>query len=725
MKAFTVDIDQDGIATFLFDVPGRSMNTFTLEAVADLDDIATRIRDDEAIKGAVLASGKASGFCAGADLGDLGATVGAGLTGKELADALPWSSRMSRALRAIETSGKPVAAALEGLALGGGFEFALSAHYRVGARGKVKVGTPEVTIGLLPGAGGTQRIPRLAGVPKALDMLLKGNPVDGEAALEMGLLDDLVEPGETLEAAKAWIRAGGEGIAPWDRKGYQQPDGPYSPAGAPTFMMAPAQVMAQSFGNYPAQRNILRCVYEGFNLPMDAALRVESRWFLATQQTPQARAMIRSLFLSKQALAKGAARPADIPEYRVGKAAVLGAGMMGAGIAYVQAKAGIETVLVDVSEEAAEKGKDYSRKLVEKAVVRGSMSQEDADSLLGRIVATADYAPVEGADLVVEAVFESRSLKADVTRRAEARIGPAAVFASNTSTLPITGLAEASERPDNFIGIHFFSPVDRMELVEIIMGERTSQETLAKAIDYCRQLRKVPIVVNDSRGFYTSRVFEVYLTEGLEMLIEGIAPAIIDNVGRMTGMPRGPLELLDDVAIDLVDKIAAQRREDLGLPLGNGGTDRLLHDMVQSGRLGRKNGKGMYDYPEGGPKRLWPGLGEKFPVRTATSSPALIEELKRRLLWRQAVETARCLDEGVLTSARDGDVGAILGWGFAPWTGGPVSLIDTVGIGEFVQGCDDLAARFGERFAPPALLRRMADNGESFYEPPVRTAAAA
>jgi 3-hydroxyacyl-CoA dehydrogenase/enoyl-CoA hydratase/3-hydroxybutyryl-CoA epimerase len=724
MKAFTVSIDDDGIATFLFDVPGRSMNTFTLEAVADLDAIAARIRDDDAIRGAVLASGKASGFCAGADLGDLGATVGAGLSGQALADALPWSSRMSRALRAIETCGKPVAAALEGLALGGGFEFALVAHYRVGARGKVKVGTPEVTIGLLPGAGGTQRIPRLAGVKKALEMLLKGGPVDGEAARAMGLLDELVEPGEAIAAAKAWILGGGEGVAPWDRKGYVQPGGPYTPEGSQAFIFAPAGVMAQGHGNYPAQRNILRCVYEGFNLPMDAALRVESRLFLATQQTPEARAMIRSLFLSKQALAKGAARPADVPAFTIRKAAVLGAGMMGAGIAFVQAKAGIETVLIDVSDEAAEKGKDYSRRVVEKAVAKGGMSQADGDALLARITATADYAHIEGADLVVEAVFEDRALKADVTRRAEARIGPDAVFASNTSTLPITGLAEASARPANFIGIHFFSPVDRMELVEIIVGKETSQETLARAMDYCRALRKVPIVVNDSRAFYTSRVFEVYLTEGLEMLIEGIAPAIIDNVGRMTGMPRGPLELLDDVAIDLVDKIAAQRRADLGLPLGNGGTDRLLNDMVAAGRLGRKNGKGMYDYPEGAPKRLWAGLAEKFPVRIARSSPDLVAALKQRLLWRQAVETARCLDEGVLTSARDGDVGAILGWGFAPWTGGPASLIDAIGIDAFVAGCDDLAARHGERFAPPALLRHMAAEGETFYPAPMAAKAA-
>ncbi|WP_461609973.1 3-hydroxyacyl-CoA dehydrogenase NAD-binding domain-containing protein, partial [Brevundimonas naejangsanensis] len=499
MNNFTVSVDADGVATFLFDVPGRTMNTFTDSAVADIDAIVAAIRDDASIKGAILASGKSNGFCAGADLGELGETAGGQAEGPAREAALPATSRMSRALRALETVGKPVAAAIEGIALGGGFEFALAAHYRV-ASTKAKVGLPEVTIGLLPGAGGTQRVPRLAGVSAALDLMLTGAPVDAAKAKAIGIVDEVVEPGQALAAAKAWIMAGGEGVQPWDRKGYVMPDGPYSEAGSPGFILAPAKIMAKSYGNYPAQKNIARCVYEGFNLPMDSALRVEARLFLDTQQSPQARAMIRSLFLSKQALAKGGARPKDVPTYTVKKAAVLGAGMMGAGIAYAQARVGIDTVLIDVAQAGADKGKGYSETLVAKAVAKGAMSQAAADELVGRITATTDYDAIKGADLVVEAVFEDRALKADVTKRAEAQIRPDAVFASNTSTLPITGLSEAAERPANFIGIHFFSPVDRMELVEIIVGKTTSQETLAKALDYCKQLKKVPIVVNDSRG---------------------------------------------------------------------------------------------------------------------------------------------------------------------------------------------------------------------------------
>lgn len=718
MKNFTHSIDQDGIVTFVFDVPGRTMNTFTESAVADLDELVEIIRD-ERVKGAVLTSGKSNGFCAGADIGELAENAGIRLTGEALEAALKKSSRMSWALRALETVGKPVVAALEGLAFGGGFELALAAHRRIATKA-VKVGLPEVTIGLLPGGGGTQRTPRLAGVRNALDLMLTGAPMPAEQAHAIGLIDEIVEPGKTVEAAKAWIRAGNEGIAPWDRKDHKMPDGPYTDAGMNLFSMINAQVHGKSYGNYPAQRLILRCVYEGFGLPMDAALRVEARLFLACQQTSQARAMLRTNFISKRALAKGAARPADVPPYQVRKVAVLGAGMMGAGIAYVQARAGIETVLIDTSLANAEKGKGYSVGLLDKAVAKGTTTTEQRDAILARIQPTEDYSAIKGSDLVIEAVFEDRKLKADVTKRAEAQLAPTAVFASNTSTLPITELATAAERPENFIGIHFFSPVDRMDLVEIIVGKKTSQETLAKALDYVKLLKKTPIVVNDSRGFYTSRVFETYITEGLEMLLDGIAPAIIDNVGRMTGMPRGPLELADDVAIDLLDRIARQRRLDLGESETARRTDKVLIDMVAAERFGRKNGKGFYDYPQGAPKRLWSGLAEAYPVKVARTTPELIETLKQRLLYRQAIEAARCMDEGVVTAARDADVGATLGWGFAPWTGGPISLIDSVGVREFVTRVEKFQAEYGERFAPPRLLKEMAAEGKTFY--PIKAA---
>ncbi len=621
--------------------------------------------------------------------------------------------------RALETCGKPVAVALEGLALGGGLELALACHYRVAAKSpRLQIGLPESKVGLLPGGGGTQRLPRLMGAMKALPYLLEGKSMTAEEALANGVVHEVVEPGQALDAAKAWIRTKGDAVAPWDRKDFKIPGGgPYTPGGAQVFIMGNAMLRKQSYGNYPAQKHIMSCVYEGLQVPIDAGLRIESRYFVKTLQQPQARAMIRSLFLSMQELSKGAARPKDVPPYDVKKAAVIGAGMMGAGIAYVQAMAGIETVLIDVTVEAAEKGKSHAQGLLEKQVKRGKLDRAKADAVLGLIHATADYAAVKGCDLVVEAVFENREIKAEVTRKAEAELAQTAVFGSNTSTLPITGLAEVSARPANFIGIHFFSPVDNMGLVEIIMGRQTSQETLAKSIDYVLKIKKTPIVVNDSRGFYTSRCFGTFVQEGLEMLAEGVAPAIIDNVGRMTGMPRGPLEMNDDVALDLSYKIGEQTKKDLGDAYVAPKFQPLLEKMVvQLGRYGRKNGKGFYDYPaDGGPKRLWPGLLELVTPTMTEAPPAFVQELKTRLLYRQAVEAARCFEERVVTDPRDGDVGAILGWGFAPWTGGPFSLIDSVGVAAFVAECDRLAQAYGPRFAPPQLLRDMAAQGEGFY----------
>jgi 3-hydroxyacyl-CoA dehydrogenase / enoyl-CoA hydratase / 3-hydroxybutyryl-CoA epimerase len=461
---------------------------------------------------------------------------------------------------------------------------------------------------------------------------------------------------------------------------------------------------------------IMSAVYEGIQVPMDAALRIETRYFLKNMATPSAKAMVRSLFLSMQALSKGANRPEGFPKADIRKVSVLGAGMMGAGIAYVQAMAGIETVLIDQSQEAADKGKDYSRKLLDKAVSRGKMDQAKADAVLALITPTTDYAHVKGSDLVVEAVFENREIKADVTARAEAMLGKTAVFGSNTSTLPITGLASASKRPKNFIGVHFFSPVDKMGLVEIIMGKKTSQETLAKAVDYVLKIRKTPIVVNDSRGFYTSRCFGTYVQEGQEMLAEGIKPAIIENVGRTTGMPVPPLAMADEVALDLAYKVAQQTRKDLGDKWVDTPAQRIIETMVSKlERFGRKNAKGFYDYKADGTKALWSGLSEIVPVAIAEAHPAYAKELKTRLLHRQALETARCFEEGVITDPRDADVGSILGWGFAPWAGGTVSYIDGIGVAQFVKECEALAKKYGPRFKPNKLLKDMAKKGETFH----------
>ena len=531
-----------------------------------------------------------------------------------------------------------------------------------------------------------------------------------------GIIHEVVAKGTEVEAARAWIKGGGKAVQPWDDKSFKLPGGgPYHPVGVQNFIVGNAMIRKQTWGNYPAATNLMKAVYEGIQVPMDAALRIETRYFIKTLMTPQAQAMIRSLFLSKQELDKGAVRPAGQPRSDPKKVTVIGAGMMGAGIAYVQALAGIETILIDRSQEDADKGKAHVEGLLKKRLSRGQITQDKFDALLGSVTATTDYDLIKGSDLVIEAVFENREIKADVTKRAEAQLAPGAVFGSNTSTLPITGLAEASVRPEDFIGIHFFSPVDKMMLVEIILGEKTGEAAIAKSLDYVMKIRKTPIVVNDGRGFYTSRCFGTYVAEGMAMLEEGYAPALIDNIGRMTGMPRGPLEMHDDVALDLSVKIAKQTAEDLGEKYQPLPGSHIVQKMVEElGRYGRKNGKGFYDYDQK-PKVIWPGLAELAPVTIDDSTPELVADQKQRLLYRQAVEVARCWEEGVIDDPREADVGAILAWGFAPWTGGPITMIDQTGLKEFVAQADDYAARYGDRFKVPQLLRDMAAKGETFY----------
>jgi len=715
MENFKIDVDADGIALVTFDVPGRSMNTLTSSVMAELPELVERIRTDDAIKGAVLTSGKASGFCAGADLGDMAGGSLAG--GGDLQAAFDAGWKMNGSLRALETCGKPIAAAINGLALGGGLELTLACHYRVvGDDPKIQLGLPEIKVGLFPGGGGTQRLPRMIGVQAAMTAMSAGSSWRPNDARGAGVVNEVVAKGTEVEAAKAWIKGGGKAVQPWDDKSFKQPGGgPYHPAGIQNFLVGNAMIRKQSYGNYPAVINLMKAVYEGIQVPMDAALRIETRYFIKTLMTPQAQGMIRSLFLSKQELDKGAVRPAGIPASDAKKVTVIGAGMMGAGIAYVQALAGIQTILIDRTQEDADKGKAHVEELLKKRLSRGQLTQDKYDALLGSVIATTDYEQIKGSDLVIEAVFENREIKADVTRRAEAQLAPGAVFGSNTSTLPITGLAEASVRPEDFIGIHFFSPVDKMMLVEIILGEKTGQAAIAKTLDYVMKIKKTPIIVNDGRGFYTSRCFGTYVAEGLAMLEEGYAPALIDNIGRMTGMPRGPLEMHDDVALDLSMKVSKQTALDLGdkyVPLAGA---EIIRTMVEDlGRYGRKNGKGFYDY-DVKPKKLWSGLAELAPVRINDSTPELVEDQKQRLLYRQAVEVARCWEEGVIDDPREADVGAILAWGFAPWTGGPITYIDQIGLKAFVAQADDYAARYGDRFKVPQLLRDMAAKGETFY----------
>jgi 3-hydroxyacyl-CoA dehydrogenase/enoyl-CoA hydratase/3-hydroxybutyryl-CoA epimerase len=714
MENFKIDVDADGIALITFDVPGRSMNTLTSGVMKEIPEWVERIKTDDAVKGAVLTSGKASGFCAGADLGDMASGM---LGGADLQAAYDAGWRLNGALRALETCGKPVAAAINGLALGGGLELTLACHYRVvGDDNKIQLGLPEIKVGLFPGGGGTQRLTRLIGVQPAMMAMSEGKSFRPNDAKGAGIVHEVVAKGGEVEAAKAWIKGGGKAVQPWDVKGFKLPGGgPYHPAGIQNFLVGNAMVRKQSYGNYPAVLNLMKAVYEGVQVPMDAALRIETRYFIKTLMTPEAQSMIRSLFLSKQELDKGAVRPAGVPKSDPKKVTVIGAGMMGAGIAYVQALAGIETILIDRDQDAADKGKAHVEELLKKRLSRGQIDQAKFDALLNSVIATTDYDLIKGSDLVIEAVFENREIKADVTKRAEAQLAPGAVFGSNTSTLPITGLAEASVRPEDFIGIHFFSPVDKMMLVEIILGEKTGEAAIAKSLDYVMKIKKTPIVVNDGRGFYTSRCFGTYVAEGMAMLEEGYAPALIDNIGRMTGMPRGPLEMHDDVALDLSVKIAKQTAQDLGDEYQPLPGSEIVRKMVEElGRYGRKNGKGFYDY-DVKPKVIWSGLAELAPVKIDDSTPEMVADQKRRLLFRQAVEVARCWEEGVIDDPREADVGAILAWGFAPWTGGPVTYIDQYGLKAFVEQADKYAAQYGDRFSPPQLLRDMAAKGETFY----------
>jgi 3-hydroxyacyl-CoA dehydrogenase/enoyl-CoA hydratase/3-hydroxybutyryl-CoA epimerase len=723
LENFRFDLDADGVALLTWDMVGRSMNVITMQVIDEIERVVAHVAADAAIKGCVITSGKAT-FSGGADLTLLQAGAGdyakvAKEQGAEAAMQLFFDTarRLSLVFRTLETCGKPFAAAINGTCLGGAFELALACHYRVIASAdSARVGLPEIKVGLFPGGGGTQRVARLMQTGDALQMLFKGDQLRPMAAKAMNLVHEVAPPDEVVAKAKAWIVAGGKGVAPWDEKGFKPPSGKvYSPAGMMIWPAANAIYRRETQDNYPAAKAILHSVYEGLQLPMDAALKVESRWFAKILRSPEAAAMIRSLFVSMGELNKGARRPASVPPTSIKKVGVLGAGFMGAGIAYVTAGAGIDVVLIDRDQAAADKGKAYSDKLMSSQVLKGRAKTAEKDALLARITPSADYAALQGCDLIVEAVFEDRAIKEDATRQAQAAVGPDVIFASNTSTLPISSLATAHEKPENFIGIHFFSPVERMLLVEIIMGRETGDRALATAIDYVRLIKKTPIVVNDTRGFYANRCVGNYIREGHLMLMEGVPPAMIENAAKMAGMPVGPLSLNDEVALDLAWKIVQATRKDLGTQAVDPEQAKLLESMVVThGRLGRKNGRGFYDYPDKGPKRLWPGLADLQP-RKLDPDTIDVTELKQRFLVTQALEAARTIEEGVVTDPREADVGSIIGFGFAPFTGGTLSYIDGMGLGPFVLLCDKLAQSHGSRFAVPQLLIDMAKAHETFY----------
>ncbi|MBC57130.1 MAG: 3-hydroxyacyl-CoA dehydrogenase [Confluentimicrobium sp.] len=712
MKHIKFDIEENGIAVLTLDNADESMNLVSPEFITEFTEAVQRVADEEAITGAIVTSGKKA-FMAGADLKFIGSAYDRGMSAH---DVVAFCKKPSDMHRLMETCGKPFVCVMNGLALGGGFELALACHYRILVDDpKAVVGLPEVNLGLLPGSGGTQRLPRIVGTETALDILLSGKTMPPAEALEKGIVDEVVPADKLMDAARAWLATGPDPVKPWDKKGYA----PLASFGlldaktAVTFTMQGPALSAKTYQNYPAPIAIASLVFEGMQLTFDGAQALENKYFARLVTDPVSRNIIRTTFLNKGKNDALEMRPEGVPTYTTKKLGVLGAGMMGAGIAYVAAAAGIEVVLIDATQENADKGKAYSAKVLDKMVDRGKRTRDAADAVLARVTATTDYAQLEGADLVIEAVFEDTGVKADVTKKAAAVIPDSAPFASNTSTLPISTLAEAFVRPEDFIGLHFFSPVDRMALVEVIMGKKTSDATLAKALDFVKQIRKTPIVVNDSRGFYTSRVFQTFIHEGMAMLQEGVLPAMIENAGKMAGMPVGPLQVTDEVSIELPLKICNQAIKEEGdaytVPVSYEVMDRMMNEFK---RPGRKAGAGFYEYPEDGKKHLWKGLAEAFPV--AETQPG-IEELKKRLLYIQSLETVRCLEEGVLTRPEDGDIGAVLGWAFPTYTGGTMSLIDTVGVAAFVEECDALAAKYGPRFTPSPWLRERAADARKIF----------
>ncbi|CAN7721587.1 3-hydroxyacyl-CoA dehydrogenase NAD-binding domain-containing protein [Mesorhizobium sp. LjRoot246] len=720
---FTLDIDADGIALVTWDMPGRSMNVFTEEAMRELNAIVDKVAGDAAIKGAVITSGK-DAFSGGADITLLQKmlTTFAAEKGKDAEKATKAlfdnAGMMTGLFRKLETCGKPWVSAINGTCMGGAFEMSLACHGRVAADSdKVKMALPEVKIGIFPGAGGTQRVPRLTDQQQALQMLTSGQTLSPQKAKSMGLIHEIAEPARLVETAKAMIRNGLKPVAPWDEKGFKLPGGQiYSPAGFNLWPPAIAILRRETYSNYPAAAAILKCVYEGLLVPFDTALRIEQRYFTEIMQTKEAAAMIRSLFVSLQELNKGARRPAGVPETKFKKVGILGAGFMGAGIAYVTAKAGIPVVLLDRDMESAEKGKAHSDGLISDQLKKGRAKPEDKDKLLSLITPTADYADLVGCDLVVEAVFEDSGVKKAATEQAEAVLKPSAIFASNTSTIPITGLAKNSARPKNFIGIHFFSPVDKMMLVEIILGKKTGDKALATAIDFVRAIKKTPIVVNDTRGFYVNRCVLRYMSEAYKMLIEGVPAPMIENAAKAAGMPVGPLALTDETAIDLAQKIMKQTIRDLGDKAVDPKQMALINTMVDThGRFGRKNGKGFYDYPaKPAKKKLWPGLKDLYPQLAPEKVD--YEELQQRLLVTIALEAARVMEESIVTDPREADVGSILAFGFAPYTGGALSYIDGIGAKAFVKIAKGLQKKYGAEFKAPKLLLDMAEKGETFYQ---------
>jgi 3-hydroxyacyl-CoA dehydrogenase/enoyl-CoA hydratase/3-hydroxybutyryl-CoA epimerase len=719
---------EDGVAILTWDDSDRSMNVLSGDALGELSAAVEKAVADDSVDGIVLTSGKPGVFVAGGDLQQI-ESIGSGPIDAE--DLLARTSAILDQLRRMETCGKPVVAALNGVTLGGGYEIAMACHRRILVNERyAQVGLPEAGLGLMPGAGGTQRLPRLIGLQEALGLIMRGKQLGPDEALAKGLVDELVDPADLIAAAKKWILESGDAVQPWDKKGYRVPGGgPESIVFAQTLMGSNAMTHANTFGNMPSQQAILQSVYEGLALPMDRAGKVETRQFIRVLRDPTARSMLRTLFFSLQECQKGVRRPKDVPRFEVRKVGVIGAGLMGQGIAHVTAKAKIDVVLLDRDLASATRGKDKVAKTLQRRLDKGRTTPDRVEAILRRIHPSESYDDLEGCDVIVEAVFEDRDLKAKVIKFADAKLSGAAILASNTSGLPITDLARASTRPESFIGLHFFSPVERMQMVEIVVGEETSDETLAKAWDYILAIRKAGIVVNDSPGFYTSRVFGTFISEGNHLLVEGVTPALIENAAKAAGMPMPPLGISDQVGLGTMYKVAKQAEKDAstkGEEWAPSPAQAIIASLIEDhDRWGanpppKEDGTprtpgGFYEYHEGG-KRLWPELGTAMArwIEEAAEQPS-VDVVRQRYLFAQCLEAARCLEQGVITDVRDGDVGVIMAVGFPAFTGGPFTYMDNYGIAELVRDADSLAERYGERFIPPTLLRDMAADGRTFY----------
>jgi len=705
-KVIQVEIADDGIATLTWDAPDSTVNVLSPAAKSEFVEEMGALIQDDAVRGIIITSAKDS-FIAGADLSFIQS-----LRGRPAADIAPLLSPVRDMLRAMEKSGKITVAALPGTALGGGLEVALACRYRIAAENpRAQYGLPEATLGLLPGAGGTQRLPRIVGIKKALEIMLKGKSFDAQAAVDMGLFEKVVPQDALLAEARALIDACTDPAQPWDQKGWTLPGLDVESREAQGFFqMESAKQHAQTRGNFPAPIAILSCVYEGLRTPIDIGLRVEFARMLEIFPGTVAQNTVRTFFYSQNAARKAEMRP-EAPELSVTKLGILGGGTMGAGVAEVAAKAGVDAVVIERDEDTAKGAFDRLKAGLEKNIARGFLTEAKRDEMLSRLTFTSDFNALKGVQAVIEAVFEDRDVKREATRKALEVTGDDVFFGTNTSKIPITQLAENTTRPDRFIGMHFFSPVPRMPLLEIIRGAETSDETLAHALDVSKLLKRVPIVVNDGPGFFTSRCVSSFVNEGMALLRDGVLPAAIDNVSVASGMPAGPLMLADGIGLDLMLAVRRQEAADRGTPDEITPDIAVLTKLVEAGRLGRKTNGGFYDYDENGPQ-LWAGLSELWPLTNQQPEPA---EIEKRLLHIQGLEAIKCFEEGIVEAPETADVGSVLGWSFAKHTGGVCSYVDIIGAKQFLADCEELAESAGKRFTPPAYLKDMAAENRSFY----------